>query len=107
MLFYRLYHRHTKGNVGYKNTVHNIKMKHIYTCFFKEFRTTVVDELHEAEDFHAIGKWIAGANAYYLQGFVDSGSILADGMSAASESKMANCLAIAGRYISNTQIRGL
>ena len=72
-----------------------------------EFRTTVVDELHEAEDFHAIGKWIAGASAYYLQGFVDSGNILSDGMSAASESKMANCLAIASRYISNTQIRGL
>ena len=72
-----------------------------------EFRTTVVDELHEPGDFHAICAWIAGANAYYLQGFVDSGNILADGMHAASDEKMANCLAIAGRYISNTHIRGL
>lgn len=72
-----------------------------------EFRTTVVDELHEPEDFHAIGKWLEGANAYYLQGFVDSGHILAEGLHAASDEKMANCLAIAGRYISNTHIRGL
>ena len=72
-----------------------------------EFRTTVVDELHEPEDFHAIGTWIAGASAYYLQGFVDSGNILTDAMHAASDEKMANCLAIASRYISNTHIRGL
>lgn len=72
-----------------------------------EFRTTIVDELHEPDDFHAIGNWIAGADAYYLQGFVDSGNILLSGMHAASEEKMASCLAIASRYISNTHIRGL
>ena len=32
-----------------------------------EFRTTVVDELHRAEDFEAMGQWIAGAKAYFLQ----------------------------------------
>ena len=32
-----------------------------------EFRTTVVHELHEADDFHAMGKMIAGAKAYFLQ----------------------------------------
>ncbi len=72
-----------------------------------EFRTTVVDELHEPEDFHAIGKWLSGASAYYLQGFVDSGNILSEGLHAASNDKMASCLAIASQYISNTHIRGL
>lgn len=71
-----------------------------------EFRTTVVDELHEPNDFHAIGEWIEGAPAYYLQGFVDSGNILSDGLHAASSDKMENCLAIASQYISNTHIRG-
>lgn len=71
-----------------------------------EFRTTVVDELHEAEDFHAIGAWLRGARAYFLQKFVDSGNLLSDGLHEASTEKMENCLAIAGQYIPNTKIRG-
>ena len=34
-----------------------------------EFRTTVVPGIHAEEDFEAIGRWIAGAHAYYLQTF--------------------------------------
>ena len=34
-----------------------------------EFRTTVVPSIHESEDFLEIGKWIAGAQNYYLQAF--------------------------------------
>ena len=34
-----------------------------------EFRTTVVPSIHEPEDFIAIGKWIHGAESYYLQAF--------------------------------------
>lgn len=71
-----------------------------------EFRTTVVDELHEPEDFHAIGAWLRGARAYFLQKFVDSGNLLTQGLHAASSEKMENCLAIAGQYIPNTEIRG-
>ncbi len=72
-----------------------------------EFRTTVVDELHEPSDFEAIGTWLAGAQHYYLQGFVDSGDILRPGLHAASKEKMERCLAIAGQYIPTSQIRGL
>ncbi|MBQ6431600.1 MAG: anaerobic ribonucleoside-triphosphate reductase activating protein [Oscillospiraceae bacterium] len=72
-----------------------------------EFRTTVVDELHEVSDFEAIGKWLAGAQRYFLQGFVDSGDILRPGLHAASKEKMEQCLAAAGQYIPNSQIRGL
>lgn len=72
-----------------------------------EFRTTVVDELHEPSDFEAIGKWLAGAPRYFLQGFVDSGDILRPGLHAASREKMEQCLAIAGQYIPTSQIRGL
>ena len=41
-----------------------------------EVRTTVTGNLHTAADFEKIGKWIAGAKRYFLQKFVDSGSIL-------------------------------
>lgn len=71
-----------------------------------EFRTTVVDELHKPEDFHAVGEWLRGARAYFLQKFVDSGNLLSDGLHEASNDKMESCLAIAGQYIPNTKIRG-
>lgn len=72
-----------------------------------EFRTTVVDELHEPSDFEAIGKWLAGAQRYYLQGFVDSGDLLRPGLHAASKEKMEHCLAVVSQYIPGSQIRGL
>ena len=72
-----------------------------------EFRTTVVDELHEPEDFSTIGRWLSGAQAYYLQAFVDSGSLLGTGMHAASKEKMELCRAEAAKHLSNVQIRGL
>lgn len=36
-----------------------------------EFRTTVVPGIHEESDFDAVGRWIHGAQAYYLQAFRD------------------------------------
>lgn len=42
-----------------------------------EFRTTVVAELHTDEDLLGMADWIAGARAWYLQGFVDSEGVLA------------------------------
>ena len=41
-----------------------------------EFRTTVVKELHNEEDLLAIGKWLSGARAYYLQSFRDSETLV-------------------------------
>lgn len=41
-----------------------------------EFRTTVVKELHSREDFLSIARWIKGCQAYYLQPFRESASIL-------------------------------
>lgn len=72
-----------------------------------EFRTTVVDELHEPSDFDAVGRWLQGADAYYLQGFVDSGHILGRGLHAASGEKMRRCLAVVRRYLPQAQLRGV
>lgn len=72
-----------------------------------EFRTTVVDELHTPEDFHAIGQWLRGASQYFLQAFVDSGKLLCPGLHGASEEKMRQYLTIVSEYIPNSHIRGL
>ena len=72
-----------------------------------EFRTTVVKELHGPEDFHGIGRWLKGAERYFLQNFVDSGQILAPGLHAPSREDMETYLAIAKQYIPATQLRGL
>lgn len=72
-----------------------------------EFRTTLVDELHEPADFAAIGKWIAGTERYFIQGFVDSGDILAGGMHAASNEKAKACLEAVKPWVPNAQLRGI
>ena len=49
-----------------------------------EFRTTVVRELHSAEDFKQIGRWLDGAQAYYLQAYKDSPQVIIPGFSSYS-----------------------
>jgi pyruvate formate lyase activating enzyme len=41
-----------------------------------EFRTTILREYHTFEDLEAIGKWIKGCRAYYLQTFENSGDLI-------------------------------
>ncbi len=74
-----------------------------------EFRTTLVDELHEPEDFTAIGEWIAGTERYFLQGFVDSGDILAgsEAYHAASPEKAKACLEAVRDFVPGAQLRGV
>ena len=74
-----------------------------------EFRTTLVDELHEPEDFAAIGEWIAGVDRYFIQGFVDSGDILAgsEAYHAASPEKAKACLEAVRAFVPGAQLRGV
>ena len=72
-----------------------------------EFRTTVVDELHEVQDFEEIGRWIRGAKRYFLQCFTDRDTVPYGGLSAPSKAKMEACADIAKRYIADVQIRGM
>lgn len=41
-----------------------------------EFRTTVVRELHSEDDLVKLAQWVEGANAWYLQNFVDAAGVL-------------------------------
>ncbi len=72
-----------------------------------EFRTTVVAGLHDEESMEEIGKWLAGNENYYLQGFVDSGDILTEGMSGIDKAGMTKLLNAVKPHIPNTQLRGV
>ena len=72
-----------------------------------EFRTTVVDELHEAEDFEKIGEMIKGARHYFLQRFTDRDSVPYGNLSAPSFEKMHEYAEIAKKYVENTELRGV
>lgn len=71
-----------------------------------EFRTTVVNELHDVEDFEEIGKWIKGAKRYFLQNFVDHGSCIEEGLSAVSEEDLSLMKEKVKPYVEHVQIRG-
>ncbi len=72
-----------------------------------EFRTTVVKELHQASEFRSIGRWIAGAERYFLQGFLDSGSLLQDGLHGYSKEELETFRQLLLETIPHTEIRGL
>ena len=71
-----------------------------------EFRTTVVDELHEPCDFAAIGEWIRGAERYYLQTFKDSGDLIGEGLTSPTPEKMRACLAAVRPFVPSAALRG-
>ena len=72
-----------------------------------EFRTTVVDELHSADDFEAMGQWISGARAYFLQPFTDRDSVPFAGLHAPTKENLEKYASIAKVYVPYTSIRGV
>lgn len=73
-----------------------------------EFRTTAVKGLHTAEDFSAIGAWIAGAKEYYIQQFKDSGDLIAGaGLGAFSEEEMRALADAARPFVPTVRLRGI
>ena len=71
-----------------------------------EFRTTVVEELHTADDFEAVGQWIAGARRYFLQPFTDRDSVPFGGLHAPSDESLRAYLEIMRRYVPDSHVRG-
>lgn len=72
-----------------------------------EFRTTVVREFHEAEDFERIGRMIRGARAYYLQSFTDRDTVPFGGLHAPSRQELESYAGIVSKYVDNVVIRGV
>ena len=72
-----------------------------------EFRTTVVRELHNEEDFLRIGTWLKGAKTYYLQAYKDSDEVLQPGFSSYSLAELEHFRDILLKNISKVEIRGI
>ncbi len=72
-----------------------------------EFRTTVVRELHEKEDFLEIGKWLAGAMAYFLQAYREDEGVIGKGFSSYDKEEMEEFAGVMRRYVSRVELRGL
>ncbi len=71
-----------------------------------EFRTTLVREFHTGQDMLAIGDWLKGCRAYYLQSFVDSGNLLGkEAMTAFSDEEMMLYKKLLQSYIEAVSIR--
>lgn len=71
-----------------------------------EFRTTVVEQLHDADSFRSIGAWLQGARRYFLQFFVDRDTVLCPGLTAPDAETTERYAEILRPYIREVEIRG-
>lgn len=72
-----------------------------------EFRTTVVRELHEMEDFIKIGQMIKGAKRYFLQCFKDNENLIGENLSAHTVPSLKAFLEAVSPYVSEVSLRGV
>lgn len=72
-----------------------------------EFRTTIVKELHQKEDFYEIGKWISNCKAYYLQNYKETEGVISPGFSSYSKNEMSAFLEILLPLVPSTTLRGV
>lgn len=72
-----------------------------------EFRTTLCVELHRETDITAIGLWLAGAKAYYLQPYHESEQVLHPGFHPHSKEKLQDFVTILSAFVDKVEIRGL
>ena len=72
-----------------------------------EFRTTVVRELHDADDFKEIAAWISGAQRYFLQSFTDRDQVPDPTLSAPEPADLHRFLDIVAPSVKLAAIRGV
>ena len=72
-----------------------------------EFRTTVVQEFHTADDIRAIGQWVQGAPTYALQKFVDSGNLISTGLHSPEPLALEGFSRIAAPFFKQVLVRGV
>ena len=72
-----------------------------------EFRTTLVREFHTEADLLEIGSWLNGADRYYLQNFVDSGGLIADGLHGFTSDEMHKFIDLVGPFFKQSSLRGM
>ncbi len=72
-----------------------------------EFRTTVVEEFHEKDDFHKIGEMIRGAGKYFIQSFTDRDSVPFGNLHAHSAEQLEVFAGIVAQYVGRSEVRGV
>lgn len=71
-----------------------------------EFRTTVARELHDEQAMRAIGRWLHGAQRYFLQNFVCSQQVPDKSLTPFDKAGMNQLLAAVRPFVPCVQIRG-
>lgn len=107
--------KNSKKKYGLTSGLPNINIDHVnesINMLLKnkvdyEFRTTVVLEFHEEEDFLEIAKWIKGCKKYVLQQFKDSGNLITEGLHGHSAKELSKYKEVLEEKLSNVEIRGL
>ena len=72
-----------------------------------EFRTTVSDRFHEADDFRKMGEWIRGAERYFIQAFTDRDMVPDHSLKAPSVERLHEYLDIIRPYVKRAELRGV
>lgn len=78
-----------------------------------EFRTTVVEELHDADAVHSMGAWVQKlgdgrrAKRWFLQCYVDRDSVLRAGLHAPEAAKMQQFAEKLGQFADSVSLRGV
>ena len=71
-----------------------------------EFRTTVIRQFHEEQDFAEIGEMIRGARRYFLQSFTDRDTVPYGGLSAPEKEELLRYAEQVRRFVPDVQTRG-
>ena len=71
-----------------------------------EFRTTVVKGMHTPQDIVEIGKWIQGAQKYFIQPYRDSDLVIDRSCERHSDEELQVLLAAAREYVPAAELRG-
>lgn len=72
-----------------------------------EFRTTVISEYHDDDDFRKIADWIKGAKNYFLQSFTDRDAVPNHSLTAPSPEDMLRYRDIAKPFVERAAVRGV
>ena len=71
-----------------------------------EFRTTVVKGMHKPQDIVEIGKWIQGAQKYFIQPYRDSDLVIDRSCERHSDEELGALLTAAREYVPAAELRG-
>lgn len=72
-----------------------------------EFRTTVVKELHDEQDFYEISRMLSPESPYYIQSFKNSGNVLTSGLSSCDTAVLKHYLSIVLKKLPLAGLRGI